>query len=169
MAADHGCKSIKIICRKKMRIQPFDVSHKWVGPDRNKYLAEFWSEKCMRKRKQMMQDAKKPAKFEGYCAATVTREGLTLIKEDIAAGRIEICENCEVSRIELEDNRWRAVMSDDSIEQPHLIWYSFIGYMVLIRPGSQLETHLIFIRIPCLTRFRTISRHLTGFRSSGAT
>ncbi len=121
MASDHGCKSIKIVCRKKMRIQPFDVTHKWVGPDRNKYLANFWTEKCMHQRKKMMQDAKQPAKSDQYCAATVTREGLKLIEDDIATGRIEVCEMCEVSRIECDD-RWRAVMSDDSVERPDLIW-----------------------------------------------
>jgi hypothetical protein len=114
---------VKIICRRKMRIQPFDVSHKWVGPDRNKYMAEFWTETDLKKRRAMLQQAKKPDIYESHCAATVTREGMALIEDGLKLGTVQILEQIEVSRAKwTSNNAWRVVLTDNSVETPSLIW-----------------------------------------------
>jgi hypothetical protein len=109
-----------------MRIQPFDVTYKWIGPDRNRHMAAFWSTKCPKARINMFGRAKFPSeKASGESsAATVTREGIKLVQDACEQGHCKIVENCEViNAYWSEESRWSIRLSNNSVINADLIWY----------------------------------------------
>ncbi|KAJ3214753.1 hypothetical protein HDU67_001292 [Dinochytrium kinnereticum] len=120
-ALAYGCSNVTLCCRKKLRVQPFDVDTVWLSPRRPELISEFWSQNDRETRARILRQSKRSDRAprdssDGGCedvpAASITLNGLSLIETGIAEGRVTIRE-----QIEIVDAVWEASNGDNNFCQ----------------------------------------------------
>jgi cation diffusion facilitator CzcD-associated flavoprotein CzcO len=102
---------VSLLCRRGLRSKPFDADPGWLGP---KYLKAFQHERCWQKRKQEVLKARD--------GGSITPELTQALRKEMAQGRLQLHEHCEVESARWESQDWSLVCSTGQALRANRIW-----------------------------------------------
>ncbi|KNC96306.1 uncharacterized protein SPPG_08212 [Spizellomyces punctatus DAOM BR117] len=171
-ALDLGCNSVVLLSRSKLRIQPFDVDVRWVGPHRSTNIAQFWSDNEYQSRAHRLRLARFPPKAdEAYSGsgATITHEAMELVRDDLASGKMSVTQEVEVISAKWyeevpQHGKWELLLSNGSTIACNIIWLA-TGTRNTVSTNTLLHTVAKHYPIPIQNGLPSLREDLSWSRN----
>ncbi|MFM1900996.1 MAG: hypothetical protein RLZZ216_1572 [Cyanobacteriota bacterium] len=102
---------VQLLCRRSLKERPFDADPGWLGP---KYLKAFHAEPCMRRRRQLVLEARD--------GGSITPEAAARLRQAQRRGELQLHEHCQVRAARWSSGQWDMVCGGGQHLSADRIW-----------------------------------------------